>query len=578
MALDDGDRERPRGPRMAWTPGEYLVGAAVGTLMLMATVVWSATELAALTATRQPVRFTFGSAVESTVRLIASPSDPLAALPTEIAQTGVSATLWWTALVTTVVPVAVGACWVYRRTGRRSAPSAAWATDRQLNDLQVPGSGRGRLVLGARNSSLIAAEPSQAVIVLGPARSGKTAGLAIPAILEWDGPVLATSVRTDLVDAAHAARQRRGEVWVYDPSATISSRYATVGWNPLDGCSEWQTAQRRAMALSSAGRRGLGASDEDFWFAVAAKLLAPLLYAAATGGYSMADVVRWVDTQEELEVRAELVATGEAAAIHAAQATWQREARTRSSAYTTAEVVLQALQDPTVLASTINGVVAADTLLDGTARSLFVCAPGHEQDRLRPVFTALLEHVIERAYARHAAGDPVGRPLLIVLDEAANIATPRDLNAIVSTAAGTGIQLMTIWQDMAQIQARYGQRASTVVNNHRAKLVLSGVSDEPTLRYVSQLVGDREFRADQVSLDSTGRHGTSTGHPYFRALAPADALRRISPGEALLIYGHLPPASVRLRPWFRDRQLRALAERGRHRDTRPDEAHGGPSG
>jgi type IV secretion system protein VirD4 len=561
MALDDGSPQTSRHPRMAWTPGEYIVGAAVGALMATSTTVWVATQLAALVAVGHPVRFAYGSAVEATVRLVANPAEPLAALPADVVSVGLTAALWWTSLIAVAMPIAAGARWVHRRTRARSAPSASWATGRQLADLRVSGPGRGRLVVGARGHRLIAAEPSQAVIVLGPARSGKTAGLAIPAILEWDGPVLATSVRTDLIDATYAARERRGQVWIYDPSAAITSRYPSIGWNPLDGCADWHTAQRRAAALSRAGRRGLAAADEDFWFAVAAKLIAPLLYAAATGGYSMADVVRWVDTQEELEVRAELVAAGNDAVIHAAQATWRREARTRSSAYTTAEVVLHALQDPTVLQSTVDGNIAADTLLDGTARTLFICAPSHEQERLRPMFTALLEHVIERAYVRHATSGSASRPLLIVLDEAANIATPRDLDTLASTAAGTGIQLMTVWQDMAQIQARYGQRAATVVNNHRAKLVLSGVSDEPTLRYVSQLVGDREFRSDQVSLDSTGRHGTSTGHPYFRALAPSDALRRIAPGEALLIYGHLPPASIQLRPWFADRRLRAIATR-----------------
>jgi type IV secretion system protein VirD4 len=37
------------------------------------------------------------------------------------------------------------------------------------------------------------------VIVIAPTQSHKTTGLAIPALLEWEGPVLATSVKTDLV-------------------------------------------------------------------------------------------------------------------------------------------------------------------------------------------------------------------------------------------------------------------------------------------------------------------------------------------------------------------------------------------
>jgi len=36
----------------------------------------------------------------------------------------------------------------------------------------------------------------------------------------------------------------------------------------------------------------------------------------------------------------------------------------------------------------------------------------------------------------------------------------------------------------------------------------------------------------------------------FRRLAGDDELRRIRPGEGLLLFGHLAPARLRLRPWY----------------------------
>jgi type IV secretory pathway TraG/TraD family ATPase VirD4 len=44
-----------------------------------------------------------------------------------------------------------------------------------------------------------------------------------------------------------------------------------------------------------------------------------------------------------------------------------------------------------------------------------------------------------------------------------------------------GLQLVTVFQDVAQIKDRYGTSAGTVVNNHRAKLFLPGISDLDTL-------------------------------------------------------------------------------------------------
>ena len=58
---------------------------------------------------------------------------------------------------------------------------------------------------------------------------------------------------------------------------------------------------------------------------------------------------------------------------------------------------------------------------------------------------------------------------------------------------------MTVWHDLAQITARFGPRATTVVNNHRAKLFLSGISDPSTLDYASHLIGEEEVTLPAVT-------------------------------------------------------------------------------
>ena len=45
----------------------------------------------------------------------------------------------------------------------------------------------------------VAAERAQSVVVVGPTQSGKTTCLAVPAIAAWDGPVVAASVKSDLL-------------------------------------------------------------------------------------------------------------------------------------------------------------------------------------------------------------------------------------------------------------------------------------------------------------------------------------------------------------------------------------------
>jgi type IV secretion system protein VirD4 len=401
---------------------------------------------------------------------------------------------------------------------------------------------------------LVAAERAQSVIVFGPTQSHKTTGFAVPAILGWTGPVVAASVKGDLLEHTVGHRSTVGRVHCFDPTGVTGRPVVT--WSPLPESRTWPGARRAAATLTEVGRSQVGSmADGDFWYATAARLLAPLLFAAACGGRDMADVVHWVETGEEEEVLDLLGWAGVSAAVDAARSAFGKEERQRSSIVTTLETLLEPFAG--AVPSGATGFDAA-ALLTGSD-TLYLCAPAHDQRRLTPLFVGVLRAVLDGAYDLVArTGRPLEPPLLVVLDEAANIAPVSDLDALAATAAGHGIQLVTVWHDLAQITARFGPRATTVVNNHRAKLFLSGISDPTTLDYASHLVGDEERHLPATT--SGGRSGPSTTHsPTLRRLAPPDALRRTPPGGAVLVYRHLAPARLTLRPWFDDPWLAARA-------------------
>ncbi len=530
--------------------------------VLVGLVVWGTGELASVLAGKGPTGLSLGDMPRVLGRLPQHVGDPGRAWPRGVRRSMPGPVVFY--MIGTVILAAVSAlvALIYRfaRSARDdgAASKSSWASKRDLSQLRVHGPQRGRLVLGSSGSSLLAAEERQSVIVLGPTQSMKTSGFAIPAILEWDGPVLATSVKSDLLRDTLAARRARGDVWVYDPTASTGLPSST--WSPLTHCEQWQGAQRTATWLTGAARGdGSNLPDADFWYAAAAKQLGPYLYAAAHAGLGMADVVRWIDTQEEDEVRQILRQTAVKEALNAAQASWKRDSRQKSSVYTTTETVLAAYADPAVAASAAASQVTPEAFLDGSSKTLYVCAPTHEQRRLRPLFETLIQSILAYAYERASVtGGPLPAPLLVVLDEAANIAPLRDLDSLASTAAGQGIQLVTIWQDLSQIANRYQDRAYTVVNNHRGKVVLSGISDPATLEYVSRVLGDEEVLQSSITRNTYGGNST-TQSTAFRSVAPASVLRGIKPGEGILVYGHLPPARLRLRPWFQDRALKQLA-------------------
>jgi type IV secretory pathway TraG/TraD family ATPase VirD4 len=81
---------------------------------------------------------------------------------------------------------------------RRGDSGARWARRRDLTVLSGRGRadrtarggerGAGRLALGYHRGHLLRAEQRHALVAFGPPQSGKSAGLAIPALLEWHGP------------------------------------------------------------------------------------------------------------------------------------------------------------------------------------------------------------------------------------------------------------------------------------------------------------------------------------------------------------------------------------------------------
>lgn len=500
----------------------------------------------------------------------------------------------------------------------------------------------GRLTLGMHGRRLLAAEPQTSLAVVGPTGCGKTVGFAIPALLEWRGPVIATSVKTDLLDATLAHRRSVGKVWVYDP--TSCSGLAAARWSPLSACGGWTGSMRVATWLCEAAQpKSDTVTDGDYWYSQARKGLAPYLHAAAMSGATMADVVRWVDLQDETEVAAALVdaagidtqlaeleragrpdelrhlyadeirneiladardryrdPTGGRAgrwveqepkfwppevrdqvereterelsrrvdtqvrseartqrlsdgppirALISAQALWGKEKRLKGSVFATMENVLAGYADPGVADAASTNELDISDWLSGD-NTIFVVATAHEQARLRPVLTVLIQQAIRAAYDEaNRRGGTLEAPCLVLLDEAGNIAPLRDLPGYASTARSHGITFVSIWQDLAQIKSIYGERAQTVLNNHRAKLFGAGIADDPTLEYVSRLIGDERRTEVNRSGDLHGPRRSVSEHTSWRRLAPVDAIRRLRTGQGILVYGSIPPVWLRLRPW-----------------------------
>jgi hypothetical protein len=67
-------------------------------------------------------------------------------------------------------------------------------------------------------------------------------------------------------------------------------------------------------------------------------------------------------------------------------------------------------------------------------------------------------------------------------------------------------------------------------------------------------------------MGSDGRH-TLNESTQYRPLLPVEDLRRLRPGEGVLLYGHLRPTPIRLRPFYQPREQHRR-ERAEQREAR----------
>jgi type IV secretion system protein VirD4 len=459
-----------------------------------------------------------------------------------------------------------------RSSGQRGGDNGArWASRRELAVLGGrrgrAGRPAGRLALGYHGGRLLRAEHRHALVAFGPPQSGKSAGLAIPALLEWQGPAVASSIKTDLLGATLARRRQIGDVFVFDPFEL--SGVAGQTWSPLRRAATWDGALEVAWRLASAGELDQrGVEGGDFWAIAAEQRLAPLLYAAAQAGGGIEQVVAWTYGQgtraldSALDALLARAATEQdhldaRAAYEAVRAFEAQADRTRSSIEATAQALLRAYRFTRVARSAHGCEITAERLLAANA-TLYLIGDAKASKLLRPIFLALLSEVVDTAYTlANRNGGRLELPLLVCLDEAGNVAPLPNLAEIASTAPSHNIQLISIFHDLAQARSRYRQQAETVVNSHRARMLLPGVADLETLRYFSGLVGEQERRE---LTRTSGRGGTTRSYGRRRTpLISPEALRQLPDGHALLLYGRLAPVRVRLRTWFDNRRLRRLA-------------------
>jgi type IV secretory pathway TraG/TraD family ATPase VirD4 len=407
----------------------------------------------------------------------------------------------------------------------------------------------GGAYVGSLGGHWVTADPESAVMVLGPPRRGKTSAVMIPAVMAAAGAVVSTSTKPDVMRATVEVRAEVGQTWLFDPlgsEACLPGGVRRLSWSPVAAAGEWDGALVMARAMTRVARAGAGTTDESHWSERAAALLAPLIHAAAVNGRPIGEVVRWVlrqDLRPAMDILRDADSELAADVLAGIEATDSRE---RSSIFSAGAGVLAAYNSDAVR----DGARAPNFDPDGFAAgrdTIYVSAPEQAQSLCAPLIVGLLEQVRQAVYARAAAGEAEGAPMLLALDEVANVAPIHDLPALVSQAGGQGLQVMIGLQDLSQVRLRWGAEvAEGFMSLFQTKVVLPGIGDPRTLESISLAVGeyDRQVVSRNVGHGETDRwldhhqynDSVSWQTQRQRVLEPGD-IAKVPAGRGLLLVG-----------------------------------------
>jgi type IV secretion system protein VirD4 len=427
--------------------------------------------------------------------------------------------------------------------------------------------------------------PEQSVMILGPPRSGKTSSLIIPNVMVSNGAVVSTSTKPDVLDATINVRSQRGRCFLFDPTESVDRSRALLAlrWSPLQSCTTWLAALSMARSLVEVGSASGGRaprSDGSHWVERAQALMAPLLHAAALGGADMRTVLTWVDRRQALPAQ-QILAGEPGGATELARnlldgivATDEREL---SGIWSTASGSLTGFRSDQSLDATAHPdfdptqfVTSSDTI--------YIAAPAHRQALVAPMVVGLIDDIRHATYARSAErtrGSRSQPPVLLALDEVANIAPIPDLPSMISEGGGQGLVTLACLQDLSQARSRWPDHADGFPSLFGTTVVLPGIGDVKTLEALSILAGEEEIPTRTISA---GR--TSTDHPFadlvsggrpqhgesmstqWRRRLPADVITRGAPGHALAFDERNRPAWIPLAPFHTSEPWRTLRDVG----------------
>lgn len=413
------------------------------------------------------------------------------------------------------------------------------------------------ILLGSLNPSKEELRSSWEDVILAimAPRSGKTSGLAIPAILRAPGPVLLTSNKAarDAYTATVDARAEVGTVWTLDPQQ-IAHAPQTMWWDILADARDLAGARRLAGHFVTASVDESSAGD--FWSTAAANTLTAFFLAAAQARRPITDVLSWLASPADRTAIDLLQDAGFDAVAAQLQGTVAGAVETRDGIFETARQYASCLLDPGIAAwvtppNSFAKVREFKPETFATSKDTLYLLSKDGGGSASAIIAAAADAVMRAAVIQaERDGGRLDAPLLAILDEAANVCKIADLPELYSHLGSRGVIPMTILQSYQQGVRVWGQSGmDALLSAATIKVIGSGMDDADFADKISRLGGEHDVRTVSVSTGESGK-STSVSMRQERVL-PLDVLRAMPKGTAVLMATGIRLARIDLKPWYK---------------------------
>ncbi len=364
------------------------------------------------------------------------------------------------------------------------------------------------------------------LLISGPSGVGKSRRVIAPAVLMWQGPVVAISSKPDLIDLTLEKRLSwggHGCTYVLDlsgevPDSVLPDGVEKVVIDPVALITDDDEALDLTSVLMKAGSAGAssaakGDDGSAFWETVATAPLAGILRAAGADGIAWArSAVGRVmpadpdDTEQPCWMNAadRLMQMGAVMLAEELVSASQLDDKMRDSVSVTMKSALAPWWRSTVIGRGERPFVPA--MLENKRSTLFIVAPA------TGVAAGAAVACVDAISAHWRAGQTRPKPLvhlLIACDEFCNTLPWAKAPVVVTEARAMGISLLVAVQATSQFARRYGRDGMDELRDvFPSILVLTGAPEKEILEKAAWAHGRSERH--KVSTDHNGHQSQSS--------------------------------------------------------------------